>query len=112
MIRGETLILQKHFRINNTIRSDRFHESEVQILDGHVIDGLIIYAVVVSLPGEPEEQLEIYVISFNTSYRKSLDGLHIVEKIPEKRGTVRIIRIDLRFRVSHRNSFNIIHGYK
>lgn len=28
MIRGETLILQKHFRINNTIRSDRFHESE------------------------------------------------------------------------------------
>ena len=28
MIRGDTLILQKHFRINNTIRSDRFHESE------------------------------------------------------------------------------------
>ena len=28
LIRGETLILQKHFRINNTIRSDRFHESE------------------------------------------------------------------------------------
>ena len=28
MIRGETLILQKHFRINNTIRTDRFHESE------------------------------------------------------------------------------------
>ena len=28
MLRGETLILQKHFRINNTIRTDRFHESE------------------------------------------------------------------------------------
>ena len=28
MIRGETLILQKHFRINNTVRTDRFHESE------------------------------------------------------------------------------------
>ena len=28
MLRGETLILQKHFRINNTIRSDRFKESE------------------------------------------------------------------------------------
>lgn len=28
MIRGETLMLQKHFKINNTIRTDRFHESE------------------------------------------------------------------------------------
>lgn len=28
LLRGETLILQKHFRINNTIRQDRFHESE------------------------------------------------------------------------------------
>lgn len=28
MLRGDTLILQKHFRINNTIRSDRFKESE------------------------------------------------------------------------------------
>lgn len=28
MIRGETLILQKHFEINNIIRHDRFHETE------------------------------------------------------------------------------------
>ena len=28
MLRGETLMLQKHFRINNTIRSDRFKETE------------------------------------------------------------------------------------
>ena len=28
MVRGESLILQKHFRINNTIRSDRFKETE------------------------------------------------------------------------------------
>lgn len=28
MIRGETLILQKHFGINNIIRHDRFHETE------------------------------------------------------------------------------------
>lgn len=28
MIRGDTLILQKHFEINNIIRHDRFHETE------------------------------------------------------------------------------------
>ena len=28
MLRGETLILQKHFSINNLIRKDRFHETE------------------------------------------------------------------------------------
>ena len=28
MIRGDTLILQKHFEINNIVRHDRFHESE------------------------------------------------------------------------------------
>lgn len=28
MLRGETLILQKHFRINNAIRNDRFNETE------------------------------------------------------------------------------------
>ena len=28
MLRGETLILQKHFQINNLIRKDRFHETD------------------------------------------------------------------------------------